>query len=389
MKPEYSDNKRFRVPRNKRNILKLISSTIILILLIETGRIFLGIWVAKPVVAQWGVIEKGCWVEALFLRDETIINSEFEGSINQKVENGERVSRGTVVAYLNTGFGLAAEPDDKMLRMERRLFSLLSEDGALDLELERVNREINLRKDNLKKFPLKAPEIKEDLGSLEQEKKQILRNIKSVREKILKTRVAIKDGMREFRSILAPEAGYIYFQYDNWEGRLTPDRFFELSEEEFRDNFPLKPVGNKAKSGAFLGKIVNPYNQIVAIKANTEIIGTPETGDSWWFKTTDGLHSVTIRKIIPLANQKVILAFEDSGISQQYMPNRRSKIFAIYKKVNGVTIPQQALIKKEHKNFVKMPKGDGYRLQEVQVLETDEDKAVIEGIDLGTTIMSR
>lgn len=389
MKPEYSGSKRYGVPRGKRNLLKLIFFTVVLIVLIETGRVFLGIWVAKPVVAQWGVIEKGCWVEALFLREETSLFSDLEGSLKQKIQNGERVPRGSLVAYINPGFGLDLEPDPNLSRLERRLFSLLAEEQALNLELKRVIKEIEGRSEILKKSPSKAPDVKEDLGSLEQEKGQILRNIKSVREKILKTRVTIKGEIRGFKSVIAPDTGYLFFQYDNWEGSLTPNHFSELTGEIFKNNFSLKPVSNRVKTGAFIGKIINPFNQTIAVKADITITGTPAQGDSWWFKTSDGLHRVTIRNIIPTDEERMILAFDDPGISQQYLPHRRGKIFVIYKKVGGVMIPNQAIIKKESQTFVKLPKGDGYSLQEVQVLETDGDKVVIEGIDFGTTIMSR
>ncbi len=392
MKSEYSGSKRYRAPRGQRNLLKFICFSVVLILVIETGRIFLGIWVAKPVVAQWGVIEKGCWVEALFLREESLITSDLEGGLKQKVENGDRVPRGSVVAYVSPGFGLAAEPDAYLLRLEKRLFTLLSEEEALDLELKRVDKEIQHRTEILKKSSLMSStvkDVKEDLGSLEQEKGQILRNIKSLREQIIKTRVSIKGETRGFKSVLAPDTGYLFFQYDKWEGKLTPDHFSELSEEVFKDNFSLKPVSGRVKIGAIIAKIISPFDQIIAVKADTTIIGSPSKGDFWWLKTNDSLHRVTVKSIIPLAEQGVILAFDDPGIFQQYLPNRRGKIFVIYKKVNGVTVPNQAIIRKEGRTFVKIPKGDGYRLQEVQVLETDGDKVVIEGIDFGTTIMSR
>jgi hypothetical protein len=392
LKSEYSGCKRYGVVRSKRNLLKLIFFTILILLSIETCRIFIGMWVAKPIVAQWGVIEKGCWVEALFLREETLITSDFEGNLKQKIENGARAPRGSVVAYISADFGLTAEPDADLLKLERRLFTLLSEDEALELELKRVNKEIVDRNELLKKSSLESStvkDVKEDLGSLEQEKEEILRNIKSVREQILKTKVSIKGEMRGFKSIITPDTGYIFFQYDNWEGKLTPSHFSELSEEVFKNNFSLKPVSNRVKVGAIIGKTINPFNQTIAVKADTKVIGSPTKGDPWWLKNGDSLHRVTVRNIISLAGQKVILAFDDPGISQQYLPNRRGKIFAIYNKVNGVTIPSQALIKKEDRTFVKLPKGDGYSLQEVQVLETDGDKVVIEGIDFGTTIMSR
>lgn len=388
MKSEYSGSERYKLPRSRRNIIRLVCYTGLLVLLIEIGRIILGIWIAKPVVAQWGRIEKGCWVEALFLREEVILNSKSEGNITRKTENGSRIAKGAVIASINTRFGMAVEPGDVALRLERRLLFLRSEDEALAFELKRVNNEIAYRR-NVIKSSLKISEIKEDLESLEQEKRQILRNTKSVRDKILRTQVAIKNELNGFQSVVAPEAGYLFFHYDNWEGQLRSDDFFGLSEDEFKTNYALKSTGARVKKGSFLAKIISPFNQMIAILIDTSITGTPKLGDSWWFKINDAQHSVVIKNIIPLANRKMILAFDDPGISQQHMPNRRGKIFTIYRKTHGITVPTQALYKNGRQTFAKLQKGDGYSLQEVQVLETDSDKAVIEGINFGTTILSR
>jgi hypothetical protein len=389
LKSEYSGNVRFKFTRSKRNLIKLLGYTIILILLIELGRIILGIWAAKPVVAEWGVIEKGCWVEALFLREEIVINSEFEGSITQKVKNGSRVPRGTVIASLNTGSGLATEPSQASLALEKRLLLLNTEDQDLAIELERVNNEINLKKGDLRKLTPATSEIKEDLGSLEQEKRQILRNIKSVRDKILRTQVAVKNELNGLKGVIAPESGYLFFQYDSWEGKLCPDRFYELSDEEFRNNYPLKSTSNRVKPGSFLAKVISPFNQMIAVTIDTSLTGTPKVGDCWEVKTNDCSHRVVIKDSIPLAGRKMILAFDDPGISERYLPNRRSKIFIIYRKVKGITIPTQALYKNGRQTMVKIRKGDGYSPQEVQVLESDGEQAIIEGIDFGTTILSR
>lgn len=389
MKSEYSGNERLKFTWNRRNLIRLFGYTIILVLVIEIGRIGLGVWTAKPVVARRDIIEKSCWVEALFLREEILLHSEFEGSITQKVENGSRVPRGAVVASINTGSSLTNEPSRTALDLEKRLFLLNNEDRDLALELERVNQEINLKKGNLQKSSLKTSEVNEDLGSLEQEKTQILRNIKIVSDKIHRTQIAVKNELNGFKPVITPEVGYFFFQYDNWEGKLGPDYFFKLSEEEFRNNYSLKSIGNRAKPGAFLGKIISPFNQRIAVMLDTSITGAPKAGDRWEISLSDCTHSVVIKEMVPLAGGKMILAFDDPGVSERYLPNRRSKILLIYRKVEGVVVPNQALYKNAGLTFVKIQKGDGYKLQEVQVLESDGEQAVIEGIDFGTTIMSR
>ncbi|NLY74556.1 MAG: hypothetical protein GX075_04560 [Firmicutes bacterium] len=388
MKAEYPGKERSGIARGKRNLVRLLSYTVIIIFVIEISRILLGIWVAKPVIAKWGVIEKGCWVEALFLRDEILINGSHEGGLSPLTTDGTRVARGAVIAWINTGGMFSKGPEEDALLLEKRLTALLTEEEALVQELKRVNQYLDYRKRNSRKGENVAV-VKEDIESLEQEKRHLLRNIKNIREKILKTQAGLKEAIRGNVLVKAPETGYVFFQADNWEGKLTPDHFYALTEDEFRINFHNKPLGKQVKPGAMLAKIINPFNQIVAVVVDPETTGAPQPGKSWWFKTEAGLHKVTIKEIIPLADRKQLLAFDDPGISQRYLPERRARIFVIYRRVEGVTVPVQALYHHEGKTGVKLRKGDGYRLQEVQVLETDGHKAIVTGIDLGTTIMSR
>ena len=111
--------------------MRLLSYTVIIIFVIEISRILLGIWVAKPVIAKWGVIEKGCWVEALFLRDEILTNGSHEGGLSPLTTDGTRVARGAVITWINTGGMFSKGAGRRRPPSEKRLTALLTEEEGL------------------------------------------------------------------------------------------------------------------------------------------------------------------------------------------------------------------------------------------------------------------
>ncbi|MGD9155152.1 MAG: hypothetical protein PVG90_06605, partial [Bacillota bacterium] len=66
-----------------------------------------------------------------------------------------------------------------------------------------------------------------------------------------------------------------------------------------------------------------------------------------------------------------------------------TKIFVVFQRITGVTVPIQALFKREDLTLVRIAGGEGYREKKVAVLAADGDKAVVSGIEAGTLIISR
>lgn len=392
---EYASNKnsvKWIRRLNLRKLTSIVGRLLLALLIFEVGRILLGNFSQKPVVAKWDIVEKGCWAEALFLREEMMLKSPAEGVFTASVKEGTRVPRGEVLAIVDTkGNGdnhrtyTGTEPELKQLL---KLQTLKWEIQALNSDLLRIQAEIQNQKRISKPKHMGKAQTNEDLIYLEQEKARIIRSIHQARFQAEQLQNKLANRFDTQIPILASDPGYVFYQYDQVETKLTPDHFGDLTENDFNHNYSLKKTGPKIKVGEIYGKIVNPFHQVTAVLVDTTETGVPKLGKSWWLKKNTALTKVMITKQIPLQNGKMIVALDDDAASELQI-NRRSRLFVVYRRTAGVCIPNRALYKENGAEWVKVVKGDGYRLQKVRILESDDNKVIIEGIEFGTTIITR
>lgn len=386
--PPKKQRRKYRI----QGIVKLLSRIFLLLLILELGWLFLGNLLEKPVIARWETVVKGCWVEAVFLRNEKTFLAPIEGNLITMVEEGIKVPRGEVLARIESHPRIDDSEQEDYSSLQNKLLTCDMEEQSLKQDLERVQSEIINKRSKTGGSSIKsirAGEISEDLSSLEKEKGQILRSIQNIRQRGQNLRNKLSEAGEEPVLITASEPGYLIYQLDGWEGKIRPENFSELSAGIFRQNFSLKPRPAKVNSGKPIGKIVNPFQQKIAVIVNTRLTGYPRRGDLWWIKTPEGTHPVRVIDFFPLNEERFLLALEDSELINYFLPNRRSRIFIIYKKVSGVCIPIHALLKKGPTTMVKVVKGDGFTEKEVTVKETDGAMVIVDGLEFGTTIISR
>jgi hypothetical protein len=389
---EYSDiekefpRRRFKVV----NVVKILGGVLILILLVEALGILVGNLTSKPVVAEWGTIEKGFWAEVLFLRDESVLIAPLNGDLTIKITDGTRVPRGEIAATINT-IDSGNAPDDNT-DLQVRLQSLDREVQSFQEDLERVRLEIAAQKPKLSHIPKKSVKVRsasKDLVSIEQEKTRILGNIEYTRLQIQLITKKINNRKNGMVFVSVDKPGYLFYQYDEWEEHFSPDQFAGLTPIDFNRVYTLKSPGKVIKAGAVIGKVVNPFHQIITLVIDPKQTGIPVNGDLWGFKSGENTFQCPVINHTQLTDGKIILALEDDSMLPEFMPNRRAKVFIIYKRISGITIPVQALYRRGGKMTVKVVKGDGYKETNVIVLENDGVKAIISGIEFGTTIISR
>ncbi len=392
MEYEYSESKNRKPPRRKIRMvsfIKILGGILFLVIVFEAFEILIGNLSTRHVVAQYGTIEKGFWAEILFLRKETLLTAPCNGHLIRRYNDGTRVPSGEIVAIVNEMTSSNLKTPD--VNLQARLNRLNNEIQELHTDLARIQSEITNKTEKLKKTRRHSPAadvLTEDLTILQQEKKRFLRNILSnqnlVRDLLKKDNDNKSSGL-----VTIENPGFLYFQYDGWEKEFVPERFLELSTIDFRRNYSLKSSSDQVQAGEIVGKLIDPFHQIAVIIIDTRQTGIPEPGDIWWFKIGDNTLHFTIRDLSLLTNGKTIVALDERAVPLEFLPHRKVKTFVIYHRQSGICVPQQALFKKGHDMIVKVVKGDRYREEKVTVLETDGMKAVIEGIDFGTTIISR
>jgi putative membrane fusion protein len=355
--------------------------------LIEVGIFLLRDLNTKVVVAKWGWIEKGYWTEALFLRDETLLKAPLDGELAITVNSGTRVPRGELLSYINANLQ-SVNTSELNITAQMELESLIREEQALRVDLGRIQSEIKEATQQFKKSK-KGKNVTVDLAALRREKSRITELQKETHSKLVELRNKIRDQLEQQSIILANNPGYVFYEYDGWEEQLLPGSFQRIQLEDFNREYKPKKPGTKVQSGELIGKIIDPFRQVVMIPADIAKTGLPDLGTEWWMATADGPQPLKILGVNTLSNSKAIIALEDISLPSIYLPNRRSKIFIIYRKVSGVVIPRQSIISKQNLTQVKVLKGDGFEYKKIRIIDTDDHNAIVDGLEFGSAIISR
>jgi hypothetical protein len=261
---------------------------------------------------------------------------------------------------------------------------LVREETALTLDRRRID--INLNK-HFKKLDYRK--TSSDWEALQQEKANITRNVEIIHAQSVGLRQELAAVLNRWHFITAAEPGSFSTKYDGWEGSLQPESLSRLTLNDFTRKYPLKSGFSQVACGETFGRLINPFNQMMAIKIIASQTGIPSRGTIWRFKTINGWKSASLTYVKMFNSQTgvagVSLQAEDADLT---LP-RLTKIFVVYQTVTGVTVPVQALFKRENLILVRAVKGAGYREKTVQVLGNDGNKAVVSGLKVGEMIISR
>ena len=371
-----------------KRIIGILGAIVMVIVMIEVGIFLLQGMNTKIVVAKWGNIEKGVWTDALFLREETLIRAPLDGELVITVDSGTRAPWGELLSYINGGTQ-SVNTSELNLRSQMELESLIREEQALRVDLERIKTEIKDMTQQLKKTRKKAKITPADLEVLKKEKLRITGLQRKTHAKLVELRHKIQDQLEQQSLVMAPEPGFIFYEYDGWEDILSPQDYERVKEEDIKREYKLKKPGTQIQRGEVIGKIINPFRQIIVITVDPVKTGIPDPGTDWWMATNNGRKPLKVLWFKPLSKNKAIAALEDHSLPFAYLPDRRSKIFLIYRKINGIVVPRRSIFIKHHQNQVKVLKGDGFELKNVKIVETDDHNAIVDGLEFGTAIISR
>ena len=234
-----------------------------------------------PTIAKWGTIEKGAWVEALCLRDETVVLAPCDGFFKLEAIPGSRLPFGEVIGGISSGESLPESWDQGLIKSKLQVEAekLYDHQYQLRLQLELLNAKNETLESLLRSVPTQstlAQKTHKELIALKKEKERILRNIQQYQLSIsnLQARFDLIQGPKAVLTAIVP--GYFFNQFDNQEGRLTPGAYKNLTPNDLRRHYPLQSGAVKVKAGAVIGKIVSPFQQRLAIEVDPEL--TRESG---------------------------------------------------------------------------------------------------------------
>lgn len=352
------------------------------LLVLELGWLVLANFPQKVAIVETGEISKGCWVEAVYLRNETLLRAPADGYLTVRVPSGTMIPYGEVVGWISQQ-PTEDLPEDA-LRLAKKVALYQRENDGLEMEIKRLNSEISRRQASSNKAVANA-----DLASLEKERQRVLQSIRVNRDEANKALVKL-DYMTSGIVVMTTDSSGIFCnEYDGFESQLNPQSFRQLPEDIVKKKFPLKTPPSRVSKGEPIGKMVEPFTEVLVAKVDPQVVGIPRLGDEWEVKTTNGWRNIKIIDIISLANDKMMVGFHNSHPETRFVLDRRQKLFMVYRRVKGSSIPVQAIVRKKDKTWVRIVKGDEFQEQEIRVLETDGNRAIVTGLEFGTAILSR
>jgi multidrug efflux pump subunit AcrA (membrane-fusion protein) len=379
-------------PAPGRLRFKLTKFILCLGMMILLALFFMGGWLLlagrlqKVVAATWGMVEKGCWTEVLYLREEQLLTAPAEGRLTLQVKNGTRVPKGEILAILDKK--VAGRQNTTISNFNRQSYrhyqTLVQREAALNRDLRRINADLL---NHLKTVDHRKNVA--DLQALQQEKEEVIRNIQVIHAQLVSFQQELAPVLQRWGFIIAEKPGSFVTDYDGWESTLTPEYFDQLTLNDFNRNYQLQSGGRQVKAGEIFGRLVNPLNQMMAVKITARKTGVPTVGTVWRFKTPGGWKSAPLTSVKMFDRQTGVAGVTLQTEETDLLRSRFAKMFVVYQKITGVTIPVQALYKRENLTVVRVAKGSGYHEKIVQVLGNDGGKAVVSGLEVGAMIISR
>ncbi len=384
--------RRYRLCDQKKLVefAKWIFKIVLIIIIVESLWIMVGNLTVKTVVAKWGIIEKGGWVEALFLNDTELLRAPTEGSLSWKEVSGARIPGQALLAYVAKSKKISGESNlltaIEWQLLERFRHLLQSQEIARE-ELNKVDQQIISLREKLAQKKLKK--IRKKLFSLKKEKKEILRNIQDILKQLALVKADLGTNLLLSQTVVAARAGFFLSQYDGWEEILKPAAIHKLTVKDFQRRYQVKQVASKVEKEQIIGKIIDPFSGLIAVMVNPQEVLPVSRKDVWQVKVADHYYPGIITQKYLLAPDRLIVALKGVRLPDEWLMKRQTRIHLIYRVTQGVTIPVQAIYQVDGQAVVRLVKDVGYKTKRIGVIATDGAKAVVTGIESGTLLFSK
>lgn len=355
--------------------LPLLIIVVLLLFLLLSQLIYTGISYLFPRVrvVDWGTIEHGQWVDVLVLRSEAVLAAPFNGEASLLVEEGTRVRTGEAVAELvstEARSKLGADDRVALRTIAHRLYHI-------DQEVAQIEKDLAFRAVHNQNLAGEQAEER----YLSQRKAQLLAD----RRQLDRNAEAICANWREcYHLVVVDQPGIFSTQLDGGEG------FDLLEHAQPKGLLTRGSTGNrgsspKVKTGEPWAKMITEYNQTLVCQL------------------PDGVNLDPPEEAVLLVNGKrfklSFLAtdytncrwyFTEDTMPPEFLAKRSFSAYLIYRSVTGLRVPTPALAYEEEAGWTVTTsvKGDK-RPTGVEVVDMNEQWAIVKGLPLGTAIYYR
>lgn len=326
--------------------------------------------------------------EALFIRDESVVEKSATGVTVPCFEDGDKINvKGNVAMQFLSSKAAANYSKYTDLTNQIKYYQTLeAQTVGQSANLETINEDIEQKVINYADGVCKNKigDTAEELDSVLVRRQLIIGedvDLLSIIENLRDKRNSYSSFSKPDKYIKADESGVFSSYTDGYENIIDFDKAEEASVKEFKS--ALKAVDKSQDVGNNIGKLVTSYTWYVQTLVSTDAIKNLENGDYVNIVLKDDVSREFKAEIVSgadvsLGQKETLLILKLNEMDADIAKLRKAEIEIRRKTYEGIKIPSEALHVVDGKKGVYVLIASQIKFREVNVIYSDDDYVLAE-----------
>ena len=326
--------------------------------------------------------------EALFIRDESVVEKSATGVTVPCFDDGDKINvKGNVAMQFSSSKAAANYSKYTDLTNQIKYYQTLeAQTVGQSANLETINEDIEQKVINYADGVCKNKigDTAEELDSVLVRRQLIIGedvDLLSIIENLRDKRNSYSSFSKPDKYIKADESGVFSSYTDGYENIIDFDKAEETSVKEFKS--ALKAVDKSQDVGNNIGKLVTSYTWYVQTLVSTDAIKNLENGDYVNIVLKDDVSREFKAEIVSgadvsLGQKETLLILKLNEMDADIAKLRKAEIEIRRKTYEGIKIPSEALHVVDGKKGVYVLIASQIKFREVNVIYSDDDYVLAE-----------
>ncbi|CEN84947.1 secretion protein [[Clostridium] sordellii] len=361
----------------------------IFIYIVSNVVILLGKTTTKTLTLKNEMVEESFNKKGLIIRDEYVINSNFDGKVDYYLKDGDRVKKKEDIACIYSNE--ISDDDLKNLKnIKNDISSIENGDTAfIKKDIGNINKEISLLSQKLQ-IELLNENIDvygqiEKINKLIDDKNLLINsdlNDKSLKNKQVQEKEVTNLIDKNTEVFKSKNSGVVSYQFDGNEEKFNFDNINQIKIKDIegtKNNYKDISKEKKLDKGEPIARIINNLKQFVAISCNEEEIKKFKIGQKIILSSDIEKINSKVYDIYKEGKQYIVI-LEISEQNVEIYDTRIKEFDIIYKSIEGLKVPKKAVVNSDGKKgvYVVSETGDAKFVELKGTLYESEEYIVID-----------
>lgn len=361
----------------------------IFIYIVSNVVILLGKTTTKTLTLKNEMVEESFNKKGLIIRDEYVINSNFDGKVEYYLKDGDRVKKKEDIACVYSNE--ISDDDLKNLKnIKNDISSIENGDTAfIKKDIGNINKEISLLSQKLQ-IELLNENIDvygkiEKINKLIDDKNLLINsdlNDKSLKNKQVQEKEVTNLIDKNTEVFKSKNSGVVSYQFDGNEEKFNFDNINQIKIKDIegtKNNYKDISKEKKLDKGEPIARIINNLKQFVAISCNEEEIKKFKIGQKIILSSDIEKINSKVYDIYKEGKQYIVI-LEISEQNVEIYDTRIKEFDIIYKSIEGLKVPKKAVVNSDGKKgvYVVSETGDAKFVELKGTLYESEEYIVID-----------